>query len=89
MSNTTKVFSVEVEVHEHPDHTEAKALLDLEGRRRGGWGRARRNPSDPDRPRLGDELAIARALSDMAHQLLDEVATDIEGREGETPDLHL
>jgi hypothetical protein len=87
--STTKVFTVEIEVDEHPDHTEAKAILDLEGQTRGGWGRARRNPSDPDRPRIGDELAMARALNDMAHHLLDEVAEQIEASEGRTPHLHL
>jgi hypothetical protein len=86
---TTKVFTVEIEVDEHPDHTEAKAVLDLEGATRGGWGRARRNPEDPDRPRIGDELAMARALNDMAHHLLDEVAEQIQAAEGETPHLHL
>lgn len=85
----TKIFSVEIEVQEHPEHTEAKALLDLGGQRRGGWGRARRNPTDPDRPRLGDELAMARALSDLAHHLLDEVAAQIETTEGQSPHLHL
>ena len=45
-----RVFTFEVEVHEEPDHTWAKALLDLDGRVRGGWGRTRRNPADPERP---------------------------------------
>lgn len=84
-----KVFTVEIEVHDHPDHTEAKALLEFAGERRGGWGRARRNPADPDRPRLGDELAMARALSDLAHRLLDEVAERIEQAEGRPAQLHL
>lgn len=85
----TKVFSIEIEVVEHPDHTEARAQLQLGDEPRGGWGRARRNPNDPDRPRIGDELAIARALSDLAHHLLDDVATQIETAEGTHPRLHL
>jgi Domain of unknown function (DUF1876) len=85
----TKLFTVEIEVHEDPDHTEAKALLALGDERRGGWGRARRNPDDQDRPRIGDELAIARALSDLAHHLLDEVATQIEQAEHKQAHLHL
>jgi hypothetical protein len=85
----TKVFSVEIEVVEHTDHTAAKATLGLGDETRGGWGRARRNPADPDRPRLGDELAMARALSDLAHHLLDEVATQIEAAEGHPAHLHL
>jgi hypothetical protein len=85
----TKIFSVEIEVIEHPDHTEAKAVLSIGNETRGGWGRARRNPTDPDRPRLGDELAMARALSDLAHHLLDEVAEQIESAEGRPAQLHL
>lgn len=85
----TKILTVEIEVVEHPDHTEAKAKLDLDQETRGGWGRARRNPDDPDRPRIGDELATARALSDLAHHLLDEVATQIEATEGQPAHLHL
>jgi hypothetical protein len=85
----TKVFTVEIEVTEEPEHTEARARLELGDGSRGGWGRARRNPSDPDRPRLGDELAMARALSDLAHHLLDEVATQIEATEGKPAQLHL
>jgi hypothetical protein len=84
-----KVFTVQIEVVEHPDHTEAQARLDIGGSQRGGWGRARRNPSDPDRPRLGDELATARALSDLAHRLLDDVASQIEAAEGQPARLHL
>jgi hypothetical protein len=86
----TKVLTVEIEVVEHPDHTEAKARLALSDEEiRDGWGRARRNPADPDRPRLGDELATARALSDLAHHLLDEVATQIEAAEGQPAHLRL
>ena len=84
-----KVFTIEVEVTEHPDHTEARAQLDTGDGPQGGWGRARRNPADPDRPRIGDELAMARALSDLAHHLLDDVATTIEAAEGEPAHLHL
>jgi Domain of unknown function (DUF1876) len=84
-----KVFTVEIEVHERPTETEAKALLDLGDGIRGGWGRARRNPTDPDRPNLGEELAIARALSDLARHLGHEVEEKIEATEGEPAHVHL
>ncbi|MEU4674932.1 DUF1876 domain-containing protein [Amycolatopsis sp. NPDC023774] len=42
-------------------------------------GSARLNPSDRDVPEIGDELAAARALSELAHRLLDVAAGDIEG----------
>ena len=41
-------------------------------------GVARRNPHDRDIPEIGDELAAARALSDLAHHLLDVAGGDIE-----------
>jgi hypothetical protein len=44
-----------------------------------GVGRARRNPTDPDVPEIGDELAVSRALSDLAHKLLNAAIEDIEG----------
>lgn len=44
-----------------------------------GHGEARRHPGDVDVPEIGDELAAARALSDLAHQLLHSAADDIEG----------
>ena len=83
------VFTIEIEVHEEPDHTWAKALLDLDGRLRGGWGRTRRNPADPERPRLGEELAIARALADLAHHLGADVDTQIEATEGKPAHVQL
>ena len=41
-------------------------------------GTARRNPDDPAQPQIGEEIAAARALSDLVHQLLDKAATQIE-----------
>jgi hypothetical protein len=41
---------------------------------------SRRNPSDESEPRIGDELAAARALSDLAHQLMAAAASDIESK---------
>ena len=41
-------------------------------------GTARLNPTDADVPEIGDELAVARALSALAHRLVDAAATDIE-----------
>jgi hypothetical protein len=43
-----------------------------------GVGRARVNPADRDIPEIGDELATARALTDLGHRLLLAAAGDIE-----------
>lgn len=73
-----KLWSVEVSLHEDDSRTRAEAHLvgsehDLSGR-----GVARRNPRDNDIPEIGDELAAARALSELAHELLHSAAEDIE-----------
>ncbi len=65
----SKVWTVEIALEESAEETEAKATLGIADRRVGGWGRARRNPSDPDVPRVGEELAAARALSDLANTI--------------------
>jgi hypothetical protein len=43
-----------------------------------GVGRARLNPADRNIPEIGDELAAARALSDLSQVLLVTATTDIE-----------
>ena len=42
-----------------------------------GHGRARPNPQDLAVPEIGDELATARALRDLADQLLRATSDDI------------
>ena len=53
------------------DRTRADAVLEGAPVDLRGWGRARRNPIDPAVPAVGEEVAAARALSDLAHHLLD------------------
>jgi hypothetical protein len=60
------------------DETEARALLEIERATLGRWGRARRSPTDPQVPRIGDELATARALGDLVHRILDVTALEVE-----------
>jgi len=43
-----------------------------------GRGLARRNPEDQQATQIGEEIAAARALSDLAHQLLSDAAARIE-----------
>jgi hypothetical protein len=74
----TKVWALEIAIGENPDETEAQAALRVGDSEMSGTGRARRNPHDPARPRVGEELAVARALSDLAHQLLEAAAREIE-----------
>lgn len=78
---TSKTWNVQVTLDEEGDDTRAHATLSLENKlEMKGHGTSRRNPTDESVPRIGDELATARALSDLAHQLLAAAATDIESK---------
>jgi hypothetical protein len=77
----TRTWTVEVTIHEVEDErrTRAVAVLRTEARPQvRGVGEARRSPRDREVPEIGDELATARALADLAYQLLDVTAADIE-----------
>jgi transcription elongation GreA/GreB family factor len=54
-----------------------------------GRGLARRNPDDQEVTQIGEEIAAARALSDLAHQLLSDAAGQIEGITRQRADLDL
>ncbi|MFE7774692.1 DUF1876 domain-containing protein [Streptomyces sp. NPDC057445] len=80
----TKKWNVEIVITENDRTTTAEARL------RGqneelivGEGTAHRNRADQDIPHIGDELAVARALSGVSHELMHEVASEIETRTGE------
>jgi len=74
---------------ENDDATRADITLELGGRQYYGWGRARRNPNDPDIPRIGEEVAAARALTRLAQQLLGAAGEEIEGFEGHPVTVHI
>jgi hypothetical protein len=71
-------WQINIEISEEEEKTRADALLDVKGERFHGFGQARRAPGDPNVPVVGEELAAARALSDLSHKLLDAAATRIE-----------
>lgn len=75
----TKKWTVEIVIDEHENRTRARARLQNPDETRvTGVGIARLNPEDQNIPKIGDELATARALSDLAHRLLNLTAEDIE-----------
>ena len=76
------MWTVEITFSEDEDKTRADAILTAGAEELEGWGRARRNPADPDIPSIGEEIAAARALSDLSHHLLDRAAHRIESWEG-------
>lgn len=77
--STTKTWHVDVYIGEHEGLTRAEARLRPDDNvTLSGVGTARLSPTDRDVPEIGDELATARALSDLAHRLLHVAAEDIE-----------
>jgi Domain of unknown function (DUF1876) len=83
-----QTWRVHVSFTEDEDRTRADAILDLASRKFHGFGQAKRAPDDPSVPVVGQELAAARALSDLSHQLLEEAAGRIEAFEGRPVDVH-
>jgi Domain of unknown function (DUF1876) len=75
---TVDSWLVEIFLREHDRETHAEARLTRGGGGLSGTGAARRNPGDREATQIGEEIAAARALSDLAHKLLDTAAGDIE-----------
>ncbi len=74
-----KRWTVDIFIGEDEGRTYAEARLHTEiGDHLVGIGRAKVSPTDYDIPEIGDELAAARALTDLGHRLLLASAGDIE-----------
>lgn len=75
-----KEQDVVLSIHVTEDETETMAVakLDLRGEHFEAIGRARRNPIDPPKPLIGEELAIARALGLLQHQITESAQDKIE-----------
>jgi hypothetical protein len=77
----TRTWTVEIDINEMEEQRRTKAVARLlTGTRTPlvGEGEAHRRPRDREVPEIGDELATARALADLAYKLLDVTAGDIE-----------
>jgi hypothetical protein len=83
-----QTWRVNIAFTEESGRTRADAILELANERYHGFGQAKRAPADPNVPVVGQDLAAARALSDLAHQLLDAAAARIEEFEGHPVKLH-
>jgi hypothetical protein len=83
-------WTIEVSFSEDDVQTDANAVLRMpDGAELKANGHARRNPADPARPKIGEEIATARALSHLAHQLLDKAAGELEEVTHEPAHLHV
>jgi hypothetical protein len=78
---TTKRWTVDIFLDEIAEERRTRAearLRTSDDTHLTGVGTARRSPGDREIPEIGDEIAVARALFDLGHELLDAAATDIE-----------
>jgi hypothetical protein len=79
----TKRWTVDIYLYEDGSSTSANAVLHsdvpapLDVR-----GEARRSPADPNLPAVGDEVAAARALRQLADRLLEMASSDLSDAEG-------
>jgi Rv2632c-like len=81
-------WTVNIAFTEDEDRTRADAILQLASHKFHGFGQAKRAPEDPNVPVVGQELAAARALSDLSHQLLEAAVERIESYEGRSVNVH-
>jgi hypothetical protein len=72
-------WHIEMDFRTVDSRTKSAALLRLpDGTELRAHGHATRHPDDPEQTRVGEELAAARALNDLARQLLGKAAREIE-----------
>ena len=77
--NEAKRWTVVIDIGEHEGRTRAIARLHTRDTDNlVSVGLARLNPADRDVPEIGDEIAAARALSELRHLLLSAAADDLE-----------
>ncbi|MFJ6483798.1 MULTISPECIES: DUF1876 domain-containing protein [unclassified Streptomyces] len=78
-------WHVELEFTEEGHRTSAAALVRLgDGSEIKARGYALRHPSDPEQLRVGEEIAGARALMDLASQMLQKAHSEIDEATGRT-----
>ncbi|HEV8274913.1 MAG TPA: DUF1876 domain-containing protein [Streptosporangiaceae bacterium] len=83
-------WPVELSIREHEGDTRADTRLAMDNDAHLlGHGRARRNPSDPNVMEIGEKIAVARALSDLAHTLPGSAAAQIEDITHQRAQLHM
>jgi hypothetical protein len=83
-----RLWTADVIISETEDRTRARVILRMGDVERVGKGLARRSAADPNVPRIGEELATARAFNDLSHQLLNESADMLESAIGHPIELY-
>ena len=83
-----EILSAEEVRSDDPLTTAHAVLTTSAGTTLEGFGRARKDPHDPDVPEIGQELAAARALRDLADRLLRATSDDLSKIEHHKVRLH-
>ncbi|MFD1505526.1 DUF1876 domain-containing protein [Georgenia yuyongxinii] len=83
-----ELFTADEVRSDDPITTAHATLTTTQGGSLDGYGRARLNPDDQDVPEIGEELAAARALRDLADRLLRTTSDDIAAVEHHKVHLH-
>jgi hypothetical protein len=73
-----QTIRVDIRIDEDQTNTLVYAELNLRGDHFEATGRAKRNPHDRPIPVVGEELATARALGDLALQVMEAAQDKIE-----------
>ncbi|MEW2070463.1 DUF1876 domain-containing protein [Streptomyces sp. NPDC007346] len=85
MPRVTVGWHIDLEFEEDAHRTRAAALVRLpDGTEVRAHGYASRHPSDEDQQRVGEEIAGARALNEMAMKLLTKAHDEIDEASGRT-----
>lgn len=72
-------WTVDLEFEQDDDRTACTAVLNGTGAPSArGHGYSKRHPADEPDIRIGEEVAAARAMSNLAHEILEAAATNIE-----------
>ncbi|MBH5338641.1 DUF1876 domain-containing protein [Streptomyces pactum] len=83
MMQTAVGWHVELEFEEDSHRTRAAALVRLaDGSEVRAHGYASRHPVDSNQPRVGEEIAGARALNELAMKLLTKAHDEIDEASG-------
>lgn len=85
MMHTAVGWHVEMEFREDDQHTRAVAMVRLpDGSEVRAQGHASRHHTDANQPRVGEEVAGARALNELAMRLLTKAHDEIDEASGRT-----
>ena len=83
MMKTAVGWHIELEFEEDNHRTRAAALVRLpDGNEVRAHGYASRHPSDTQQPRVGEEIAGARAMNELAMNLLTKAHDEIDEASG-------